>query len=172
MDHHKTEYYKSKIESADQRQLFRLVDGMIKIKPVSPLLSHTSAHKRTDKFSTYFIEKIVKLLRTPLPKSVMSPKPYLNCSLASLIRKIIEKVPPKSCPSDPIPTRLLKTCLVELRPAITTLINSSLQTVVFPTAFKERRILPKIKKITPDKEDFSNCRPVRNLPSLHKSTLS
>ena len=73
-----------------------------------------------------------------------------------MIRKIIEKVPPKSCPSDPISTRLLKTCLVELRPAVTTLINSSLQTVVLPTAFKEGRILPKIKKIMLDKEDFSN----------------
>ena len=77
----------------------------------------------------------------------MSPKPYINCSLASfdqvssdIIRKIIEKSLPKSCPSDPIPTRLLKTCLVELLPAITTLLNSSLQTGVFPTAFKEGRI--------------------------------
>ena len=82
---HKTEYYKSKIGSADQRQLFRLVDGMIKVKPVSPLPSHTSAHERTEKFSTYFIEKIVKLLPTSLPKSLMSPNPYLNCSLASRI---------------------------------------------------------------------------------------
>ena len=83
MDQLKTEDYKSKIESADQRQLFRLVDGMFKVKPVSPLPSHTSAHEFTEKFSTYFIEKIVKLLPTPLPKSLMSPKPYLNCSLAS-----------------------------------------------------------------------------------------
>ena len=136
-----------KIESADQKQLFRLVDGMFKVKPVSSLPSHTSAHELTEKFSTYFIEKIVKLLPTPLPKSLMSPKPYINCSLASfdqvssdIIRKIIEKSLPKSCPSDPIPTRLLKTCLVELLPAITTLLNSSLQTGVFPTAFKEGRI--------------------------------
>lgn len=77
----------------------------------------------------------------------LGPKPYINCSLASfdqvssdIIRKIIEKSLPKSCPSDPVPTRLLKTCLVELLPAITTLLNSSLQTGVFPTAFKEGRI--------------------------------
>ena len=94
------------------------------------------------------------------------------CVSSDMIRKIIEKAPPKPCPSHPIPTRLLKTCLVELRPATTNLVNSSLQTVVFPTAFKEGRILPKIKKITLDKEDFSNYRPVRNLPSLHKSTIS
>ena len=105
----------------------------------------------------------------------MSPKPYLNCSLASfdqvssdMIRKIFEKLPPKSCPSDPVPARLLKTCTVELLPAITTLINSSLQNGVFPTAFKEGRILPKIKKISLDKEDFSNYRPVMNLPFLSK----
>ena len=31
VDQHKTEYYKAKIGSADQRHLFRLVDGMIKV---------------------------------------------------------------------------------------------------------------------------------------------
>ena len=48
MDQDKTEYYKSKIESADQKQLFRLVDGMFKVEPVSPLPSHTSAHELTE----------------------------------------------------------------------------------------------------------------------------
>ena len=31
------QYYKSKIESADQHQLFCLVDGMFRVKPVPPL---------------------------------------------------------------------------------------------------------------------------------------
>ena len=85
-----------------------------------------------------------------------------------MLRKIIERSPPTSCPSDPIPTRLLKICLIALLPAITTLIRSSLRIGVFPTAFKEGRILPKIKKITLDKEDFSNYRTVTNLPFLSK----
>ena len=65
VDQHKTEYYKSKIESADQKQLFHLLDGMFKVKQISLLPLHTSAHELTEKFSTYFIEKIAKLLPTP-----------------------------------------------------------------------------------------------------------
>ena len=55
LDQHKPEYYKSKIESADQKQLFPLVDGMFKVKPISPLPSHTSAHILLKRLLNYFL---------------------------------------------------------------------------------------------------------------------
>ena len=67
-----------------------------------------------------------------------------------------------------MPTRTLKTCLNELLPLITTIINSSLRKGIFPTAFKEGRLLPHIKKVTLDCEDFANFRPITNLAFLSK----
>ena len=77
---------------------------------------------------------------------------------------LIKKSPSKSCPIDPIPTRTLKACTEELVPVITSLVNSSLLKGIFPNAFKEGRLLPKIKKTTLDKEELDNFRPT---PILH-----
>ena len=41
LDGSKTQYYRYKIESVDQRQLFRLIDRMFKVKPIPILPSHT-----------------------------------------------------------------------------------------------------------------------------------
>ena len=55
--------------------------------------------------------------------------------------------PNKSCELDhPIPTWLLKTCIDELLPLITALINKSLSTGTFPDYFKEAIIRPLLKK--------------------------
>ena len=51
----KDQYYKSKFESVDQVQLFRLIDGILKVKPVPPLSSHT------ERFSEHFINKITNV---------------------------------------------------------------------------------------------------------------
>ena len=60
------------------------------------------------------------------------------------IRRIIMKSPNRSCELDPIPTWLLKCCLTELLPLITTLVNKSLTTGSFPEGFK----LALIKRIS------------------------
>lgn len=159
--------------------MFRLIDGMFKVKPVPPLPSYTSVFELTERFSTYFINKISDL-RKNLSSISISTQPtnivrLPNCSLAEfsqvsphMVRIMIEKSPSKSCLSDPIPTRILKTCIVELLPVITSLINSSLQKGVFPTVFKEGRLLPKIKKMSFDKENFANFRPITNLAFVSK----
>ena len=51
----KDQYYKSKFESVDQVQLFRLIDGILKVKLVPPLSSHT------ERFSEHFINKITNV---------------------------------------------------------------------------------------------------------------
>ena len=92
---------------------------------------------------------------------------FSNCSLAKftevtlkVVHETIKKSPLKSCPSDPIPTQTLMSCFDELLLVITTLVNSSLRASIFPNAFKEGRLLPKIKKASLDKEDLNNFRPV------------
>jgi hypothetical protein len=175
----KAQYYKSKIESADQGQLFRLIDGMFKVKPVPPLPSHTSKQNLTERFSEHFINKITNLrqnlAKSPSPsqaeintKSCTSFFSEFNEVTVETVRTVIERSPSKSCPSDPIPTKTLKSCLNELLPVITTLVNSSLQEGVFPDALKEGLLYPGIKKTSMDKENLNNFRPITNLAFLSK----
>jgi hypothetical protein len=55
-----------------------------------------------------------------------------------------------------------------LVPAITSIVNLSLQTGVFPHVFKHGLITPLLKKPTLDKEVLSNYRPVTNLLFVSK----
>ena len=63
---------------------------------------------------------------------------------------MIMKSPNKSCELDPIPTWLLKCCLTELLPLITTQVKKSLTTGSFPEGFKLALIKPHLKKQTLD----------------------
>lgn len=49
------------------------------------------------------------------------------------------------CDLDPIPTSLLKQCLSALLPTLTTMINISLSTGVFPDQFKACSVIPLLK---------------------------
>ena len=69
----KTQYCKSKIESADRCQPFGLVDGMFRVKPVPLLPSHSSAQDLTERFSAHFIDKITNCDLTYL--TVQLPRP-------------------------------------------------------------------------------------------------
>ena len=79
------------------------------------------------------------------------------------------KSPNKSCEQDPTPTWLLKCCLTELLPLITTLVNKSLTTGSFPEDFKLALIKPHLKKQTLDLDLLKNYRPVSNLHFLSKN---
>ena len=80
---------------------------------------------------------------------------------------MIQKSPNKSCSIDPIPTSLLKTCIDELAPAITTIINGSLQNGKMPKCLKHSIVTPRIKKPNLPFEPKS-FRPVANLSFLSK----
>ena len=84
-------------------------------------------------------------------------------------KRLIVEAPTKSCPSDPIPTGLLKECLDELLPVITRTINLSLEEGKFPSEWKGALVKPKQKKADLDliKENF---RPLSNLQFLSKLT--
>ena len=75
---------------------------------------------------------------------------------ASEVRKVIMNSPNKSYEIDSIPTWLLKECIDELLPLITTLINRSLSTGKFPDHFKEAIIRPLLKKPNSDIDELKN----------------
>ena len=66
------------------------------------------------------------------------------------------------------PTLVCCTVILLLVPAITSIVNLSFQTGVFPQNFKHGLITPLLKKPALDKEVFSNYRPVTNLSFLSK----
>ena len=99
------------------------------------------------------------------------PQPFTNFTPVTPepVKRLIVEAPTKSCPSDPIPTGLLKECLDELLPVITRTINLSLEDGKFPSEWKGALVKPKLKKADLDliKENF---RPLSNLQFLSKLT--
>ncbi len=64
------------------------------------------------------------------------------------VSKLLLSSHPTTCPLDPIPSHLLQVISPTLLPALTHLINTSLLTGTFPTAFKQARVTPLLKKPT------------------------
>ena len=85
------------------------------------------------------------------------------------VRKLVMGAPAKSCPLDPIPANIVKNCLDDLLPVLTSIINSSLSSGFFPDEWKEALILPLLKRLGLDLE-FGNFRPVSNLQFVSKLT--
>ena len=74
-----------------------------------------------------------------------------------------------SCSSDPMPTKLVKTTLLEqLLPIICKIINLSISSGTFPDIYKKALVKPLLKKITLDADCLKNFRPISNLPFLSK----
>ena len=62
------------------------------------------------------------------------------------LRKLVLRAPTKSCLLDPVPTNILKDCLDELLPILSTTINLSLESGFFPDIWKESVVTPLLKK--------------------------
>jgi len=84
------------------------------------------------------------------------------------ISKILTTSANKTCSLDAIPTWLIKNCVAEVTPAVTSIVNSSLQEAYVPPIFKHALVTPLLKKSNLDKNLMSNYRPVSNLNFLSK----
>ena len=118
----------------------------------SPLPTVHPTDQLPDVFSEYFLNK-VKLIRADLDlQTAVSPihyDPYTDAVFDAFqpvseehVRNVILKSVPKTCSLDPIPTFLF----VELFPAVTHVINSSLVSGVFPSEFKTAVVKTLLKK--------------------------
>ena len=84
------------------------------------------------------------------------------------MRFIIKQLTNKSSSLDPIPTWLLKECVEELLPIITTFVNRSMQEGTVPKSLKHALVTPILKKDDMDPNILSNFRQVSNLACLAK----
>jgi hypothetical protein len=177
MDKEKTAYYRDRLVSCDQKDLFSVVDKMINgsKRPTLPLSYNVES--LPDRFSTFFHEKIRNLRNSLGPESLLSfgldGSCHYNLSEFQLllneeIECIIKRSTAKSCRLDPLPTAIVKNCAELLSYPITTIVNSSLASGTVPTSLKTAVITPVIKKANLDQEILSNYRPISNLPFLSK----
>uniref|UniRef100_A0A9J7WWP6 Reverse transcriptase domain-containing protein n=1 Tax=Cyprinus carpio carpio TaxID=630221 RepID=A0A9J7WWP6_CYPCA len=85
------------------------------------------------------------------------------------VSKLILSSHPTTCPLDPIPTHLLQAISSSVIPSLTHIINSSLHSGTFPSAFKQARVSPLLKKPSLNPALLENYRPVSLLPFIAKT---
>ena len=168
-------YHREKIQNADQKSLFTVIDDIIGNKRVvTSILPDIEHSKLPDVFAEFFQSKIEQIRRF-LPSVAPSDVCNLDHSFSSFtsvsidfVSKLINTLPSKSCSVDPIPTVLLKSCCEQVVPAITQIINKSLLSGEFPQSCKTAIIRPLLKKSNLDSNVLRHYRPVSNLPFLSK----
>ena len=100
------------------------------------------------------------------------PSPEVNLDRFSHVsvdnvRDIIMASSNACCQLDPIPTWVVKKCVVSLAPIITAMINSSFDNGYVPESWKVALVVPLIKKLGLDPV-FENFRPVSNVSLVSK----
>ena len=179
----KTTYFSTKItESTTCKQLFGIASKLLSRTQSTPVPSSLPLDKLPDLYSQFFVDK-VRNIRDQLDCStpVNSPSPF-NCDAvfrgstlrafrpitADALRSLLKKCLAKSCALDPIPTPLLLECLDAVLPVLTSIVNTSLTSGIYPSIYKTAIVKPLLKKSTLDPNDLKNYRPVSNLSFLSK----
>ncbi len=171
----KSSHFHNKINSApDMRDPFRTFNSLLCPPPPPPTTSITA-----DDFATFFTDKtrtIGNQFSTPhtqdlQPTTSTAQTPIFSfCPLTEAeVSKLLLSSHPTTCPLDPIPSHLLQAISPTLLPALTHIINTSLRTGIFPTAFKQARVTPLLKKPTLNTSLLENYRPVSLLPFVAKT---
>jgi len=120
-----------------------------------------------DEFSTYFIDKVRRHLNNI--DNCVSMRPD-EPTTTDEITKLVNKSSCKSCNLDPIPTHLLKANVSSLAPVIDDIVNVSIATGDFPSAFEKALVTPMLNKTTLDANEVKTYRPVSNLCFVSKIT--
>ncbi len=114
---------------------------------------------------TFFINTITNLTAQSNINSFTSFSPLSEAEVS----KLILSSHPTTCPLDPIPSHLLQAISPAVVPALTHIVNTSLHTGGFPSASKQARITPLLKKRTLNPTLLGNYRPVSLLPFIAKT---
>ncbi len=132
-----------------------------------------------DDFATFFTDKTRTISNQFSPPHTQDLQPTTStaqtpifsfCPLTEAeVSKLLLSSHPTTCPLDPIPSHLLQAISPTLLPALTHIINTSLRTGIFPTAFKQARVTPLPKKPALNTSLLENYRPVSLLPFVAKT---
>ncbi len=171
----KSSHFHNKINSApDMRNHFRTFNSLLCPPPPPPTTSITA-----DDFATFFTDKTRTISNQFSPPHTQDLQPTTSTAQTPIfsfrpltepeVSKLLLSSHPTTCPLDPIPSHLLQVISPTLLPALTHIINTSLLTGIFPTAFKQARVTPLLKKPTLNTSLLGNYRPVSLLPFVAKT---
>ena len=162
----------------DAGKLWRTVNSVPHRVPNTLMPSTSDITTLCHSFSTFFVNKIEKIrMKFCDPKHNVPhiPPPEINFPMTSFEpatanedKKLILSSQDKSCDLDPLPTKLLKSCLDILLTPFTNIVNLSLESSSFPDVLKVAHITPLLKKSSLSKDDMKNYRPVSNLNFISK----
>ncbi len=171
----KSSHFHNKINRApDVRTLFRTFNYLLCSPPPPPTTSLTA-----DDFAIFFTDKTRTISSQFLPLQTQDLQPTTStaqtpifsfCLLTEAeVSKLLLSSHPTTCPLDPIPSHLLLAISPTLLPALTHIINTSLLTGIFPTAFKQAQVTPLLKKTTLNTSLIENYSPVSLFPFIAKT---
>ena len=142
----KRDYYSTKIEASnnDQKSLFDITKKLLVNQQAATLPTHETNFELANRFSKFFNDKI-DTLRTYFRIDANSDVEMIPLSSVELnnlisatsdeIRAVIASCPNKSGQLDPISTWLVKQCVDQLLPLLTSIINESLTKGEFSNDF-------------------------------------
>ena len=172
-------HYSTKIEASnnDQKSLFDITKQLPVNQQAETLPTHETNFELANRFSKFFLDKI-DTLRTSFridTNSDVEMEPLASVKLNNLIsatsdqiHDVIASCPSNSCELDPIPPWLVKQCVNQLIPLLTSIINESLTKEDFPNYFKKAIVKRPIEETNLDKDELKNYRPVSNLHFISK----
>ena len=159
----------------DSKKLYNIVSRLTGQTVENPLPPHSSDKDLADNFVNFFHGKITNI-RDKLDqcKSFKVPTRVTGEYLTEFkevnnedVLKIINKMQPKSCELDSIPTVFIKDNIDKFLPSITNIVNLSLHEANFHSNWKTAILRPLLKKVGLPLED-KNYRPVSNLSFISK----
>ena len=176
----KNDYYTKIIEDGkgNPKKLWSAINTVLHRTPATTLPDCVNLKMLASSFSSYFIDKIVKIrsiftssissYTEPPPPQDTPPFTSFNPVSEEYVKKLVMSSPSKQCNLDPCPTSFVKDCINVLVTPITSIINYSLSEGSFPNSFKTAHVTPLHKKPTLPKNNLKNYRPVSNLNYISK----
>ena len=158
----------------DSKKLFRIINSLLGRKEDNPMPLGKMDSQLAEEFASFFLNKIDTIREKFLgidpyqPRQLDSPKlEKFTPVTTKQLEKTEKGMQPKMCALDIIPTSKLQEVLVGCLPAITHLVNSSLDQEAFCKDWKEALVKPLIKKKSLGTQN-SNYRPVSHLSFISK----
>ena len=177
----RTNFYSKQIDNCteDPKQFHKILGKLTGYKKERSLPYHDDPIILAESLSSYFSDKVSNIRNSIRPdvlndnyNKTISNK---NTSLQQFdqinsqeLTLILTQMNSKTCDLDPIPTMIIKKFIPLLLPIISRIVNLSIASCTFPNALKHAVITPVSKSTSKSKDDFSNYRPVSNLPFLSK----
>ena len=158
----------------DSKKLFRIVNSLLGRKEDNPMPLGKTDSQLAEDFAIFFLNKIERIrdkfqgIEPYQPRQLDTPQLEKFAPITTRqLEEIIKGMQPKTCALDIILTSKLQELLGGCLPAITHLVNSSLDQGAFCEEWKEALVKPLIKKKSLGTQN-SNYRPVSNLSFISK----